>query len=233
MKATGGKSPKTPPSVHIHPEARDEILSSMSTIESSSRNDQAELKASCLRREGYRCGISGSIDLKSKHLLPGSGGSFTVRTQCAHILPFSLRRFDEQSAQEVSRVLSCYGSCLRALTNLSLNQTENKSTIWWALYRYFPDLKDLIDPSTINQPGNAITMTNALHEEFGAFNLALEPLGDVDIYPIRLSFKEISITLIEQIPNSLDTVSMGCPGISASRCYHLDLKWHFGATAQP
>ena len=100
--AAGGKSPKTPISPPIAPEAQGNILSSMATIESSSRNDQAELKAACLRREGYRCAISGAIDLNSRNRVKASTGASMVRTECAHILPFSLRRFDEQNAQEVS-----------------------------------------------------------------------------------------------------------------------------------
>ncbi|KAI5868537.1 hypothetical protein GGS23DRAFT_35486 [Durotheca rogersii] len=103
--------------------------------------------------EGYRCALTGLVDTDSKdEVLAGP----YIPARCAHILPFALRRFDEQSAQE----------------------TENKATIWWALYRYFPDLKGLIGPESINQHQNALTMYMPHHFEFGQFNLAfrwLEP----------------------------------------------------------
>ncbi|KAL7627193.1 hypothetical protein AAE478_003969 [Parahypoxylon ruwenzoriense] len=155
MMAAGGKNPKTPITPALHSNEKDDIFSSTGTVEASFRKDQGLLKADCLRREGYRCALTGWVDGKSRNKVPGSEGEMVI-TQCAHILPFALRNFDEQSAQE----------------------TQNKATIWWALYRYFPDLKDLIGPGSINQRQNALMMYIALHAEFGNFNLAFEPLGN-------------------------------------------------------
>jgi hypothetical protein len=70
-------------------------------IEASSRKDQARLKAECLRRDGYRCALSGSVDGKSRNKVPSAELSDIVKTQCAHILPFALRDFDDDQAQEV------------------------------------------------------------------------------------------------------------------------------------
>ncbi|KAK3940786.1 hypothetical protein QBC46DRAFT_312764 [Diplogelasinospora grovesii] len=156
IMAAGGKNPKTPITPSPYPGAKDAIPSSMSKIEPSFRKDQASLKADCLRREGYRCALTNKVDRNTKNQALLGAGARTVLTQCAHILPFALRNFNEQNAQE----------------------TENKATIWWALYRYFPDLKDLIGPDSINQRQNALTMLGDLHREFGDFNLALEPLGN-------------------------------------------------------
>ncbi|KAK0710148.1 hypothetical protein B0T26DRAFT_724201 [Lasiosphaeria miniovina] len=163
MKAAGGKGPKTPITPSPHAAARDEVLLSMTTIEPSSRKDQPRLKANCLQREGYRCALSRYIDMNMRHKVSASTAPTTkIRTHCACILPFALGNFDEEKAQG----------------------TENKAMIWWALYRYFPDLKGQIGPESINQCQNAITMWTALHEEFGCFNLALEPLGN-DRYQVH------------------------------------------------
>jgi len=86
VAAAGGKDPRTPVTPSPYPGAQRAILSAMSTIEPSFRKDQASLKADCLRRDGRRCVISGKE---------------RVRTRCAHILPFALRNFNEQNAQEV------------------------------------------------------------------------------------------------------------------------------------
>lgn len=98
VMVAGGKSPKTTPT--LDPMAEDVILSSMATIEPSSRNDQGRLKADCLRRDGYSCALTRKVDGEFKDKVPGATGEI-VLTQCAHILPFSLRKFDGQSAQEV------------------------------------------------------------------------------------------------------------------------------------
>lgn len=53
------------------------------------------------------------------------------------------------------------------------------SQTWTYLYRYFPGIGNVIDirePSTINKPENAITMFTILHDDFGAFYLALEAI---------------------------------------------------------
>ncbi|KAK1770066.1 hypothetical protein QBC33DRAFT_617379, partial [Phialemonium atrogriseum] len=99
MKAAGGKNPKTPITPTLHPDAKDDILLSMATIEPSSINDQGQLTVDCLRREGYRCAVCGRVDGVWRSKVPECTVGM-VRTQCAHILPFALGNFDEQSAQE-------------------------------------------------------------------------------------------------------------------------------------
>ena len=149
----------TPISLPVHQDALEEISSSLSEITSSSRSEQTTLKAQCLQRDGFRCCLSGSYDIKSicSRLVQAPIGARVAITECAHILPFALREFNEKSAIE----------------------TENKAAIWWALYRYFPALKNKIDSATINQRQNAITMIDALHGMFGNFKLALWPTSTV------------------------------------------------------
>ncbi|OAA55875.1 hypothetical protein SPI_08082 [Niveomyces insectorum RCEF 264] len=155
MMTAGGKQPQTPITSALFPDAEAEIEASMSTIQASFRRNQGRLKAACLQRDGYRCAITGKVDAHWTHKVPQTGRKGS-RTQCAHILPFALRNFDEENACE----------------------KKNKATIWWALHRYFPELKDRIGPESINQHENALTMATQLHVALGSFDLAFEPLGD-------------------------------------------------------
>jgi hypothetical protein len=131
----------------------------MTSIESSSRSGQSFLKQQCLRRDGYRCVVTGDFDkVKTpNHLGPKEHKDRYTRTECAHILPFALRKFEEKNA----------------------TQTKNKATIWWALYQYFPCLKGKIGAESINQPQNAMTMTFHLHDEFERFDWALRATEEV------------------------------------------------------
>ncbi len=99
--AAGGKDPKTPiTEPPLDEELNDEIQANLSTINPSSRRDQQELKLQCLRRDGYCCVVSGRVAGGFQHKVPSATeGSLS---HCAHILPFALRKFDPQYAQEVS-----------------------------------------------------------------------------------------------------------------------------------
>ena len=94
---TGGISPSP------HAEAQFEIEELMRDIESSSRNDQAKLKEACLRRDGFRCAITGGPDSVSTQegRIPQEAGVYPVFTECSHVLPFMLRKFDDDKPQEV------------------------------------------------------------------------------------------------------------------------------------
>ena len=88
-----------------HPEAHFEIEELMRDIESSSRNDQAKLKEACLRRDGFRCAITGVPDVVSvqKGRIQ-EAGQYPKYTECSHILPFMLRSFDGDRAREVKLI---------------------------------------------------------------------------------------------------------------------------------
>ena len=161
MAAAGGKQPPVTPSPNQL--AAFEIELAMTQIEGSSRTGQKSLKEECLRRDGNRCVVSGAIDSEAfANMPPGERkGTGKVRTQCAHILPFALRKFEEKNA----------------------TQTKNKATTWWALYHYFPALENKIGPDTINQPRNAITLASTFHEEFGQFTFGFQATNKVCYIP--------------------------------------------------
>lgn len=127
----------------------------MTTIEQSSRRDQKRLRKQCLQRDGYQCVYSGWFDrhsVKEKRVLLPQGARWG-NTECAHIIPFALGSFDDKDSVE----------------------TQNKALIWGTLHRYFPALQGKIDANSINQPGNAVTLANAVHSVFGDFELMFRP----------------------------------------------------------
>ncbi|KAM0437515.1 hypothetical protein ACHAPT_001879 [Fusarium lateritium] len=163
LKVAGGQQPQTPVTPPYRPHAAAEIALAMTQIESSTRDGQANLKCACLRRDGYRCVWTEKFDRKSVEkgkVVDLPVGTRVVHTECAHVLPFALSKFDSKNAVE----------------------TENKATIWWALYRYFPGLKDKIGPETMNQERNAITLGCDVHEDFGQYKLAFWPTGKENKY---------------------------------------------------
>lgn len=60
-------------------------------------------------------------------------------------------------------------------------QVNNKATIWWALYRYFPYLHGTIGPDSVNQPQNAITLSPHVDQFFGIFMIALDQVDGVSL----------------------------------------------------
>ncbi|KAL7936913.1 hypothetical protein V8C35DRAFT_294181 [Trichoderma chlorosporum] len=163
MVMAGGKQPSlTPTPIQ---EAGPAIDLMMARIEPSSRNEQAVLKEQCLRRDNQRCVFTEMVDRKSCEGLPPEKRKDLkiCNTQCTHILPFALRKFDPESAFE----------------------TGVKAQIWWALYRYFPFVAGKIGPASINTPGNAITLCTEAHLDFGAMRIAAEPRGEAHEYRLH------------------------------------------------
>ncbi|KIH86392.1 hypothetical protein SPBR_08483 [Sporothrix brasiliensis 5110] len=165
VNVAGGQSPEplsTPPSEG----AEDAIDAGMSTINASTRAEQAVLRAECLRRDGYRCVFTGTWDFNSvdKGMAMPPPDYEAGPVECAHIIPFALGTFDDGDAV----------------------QTRNKTIIWFSIHRYFPELKDLIDARSINQCGNVVTMDLPTHRNFGSYIVAFQPQGDNKYVATRL-----------------------------------------------
>lgn len=158
MKVAGGQQPQSLISPPTYAQAAAEIATSMTSLMPSTRRDQPDLKRSCLQRDGYRCVYSGGYDSKAKkEHADVPDDALYLQTECAHILPFSLSKFDDRNALE----------------------TQNKATIWWALYRYFPALQNKIGPDSVNQASNAITLGRGFHGDFGEYKVGFWPKGDL------------------------------------------------------
>ncbi|PGH06116.1 hypothetical protein AJ80_08222 [Polytolypa hystricis UAMH7299] len=167
FRAIGGK---TPAPTRATLSETEEDISSLSTTSmgSSSRADQTTVQNACLKRDGYRCKLTGFFDRKSvkenvsvleaKEKAQARASS----TEAAHIIPFALGKFDEDN----------------------LKEAENKATIWTCLNRYFPGLEKVVSSETINSPSNAITLYHTVHNHFGALGVTLEARSQPHVYNI-------------------------------------------------
>ncbi|OPB43543.1 hypothetical protein A0O28_0098310 [Trichoderma guizhouense] len=162
MLIAGGKQPKslTPSPIVIPGLSAEESQNQLEL-----RSDHTAAKQACLRRDNNRCIITGMIDDEYVRSLPPQryGDLTSCTTECAHIIPFALSKFNQNSTQE----------------------SEIKDEIWRAIYRYFPFAKGKISSENLNTPANAITLWTDAHEHFGAFRIAFEPMNRVNQYRIH------------------------------------------------
>lgn len=64
--------------------------------ESSTRKEQPTLKDLCLKRDGYRCVVTGVWDKLGKNLCPPADRDRCIGdTESAHTLPFSMGKWDD------------------------------------------------------------------------------------------------------------------------------------------
>ena len=112
----------------------------------SGRSDQQWLKNECLKRDDFRCILTGRVDRDQQRKHPGEK---IVHTNCAHVIPASL-------------------GCSAGRENIS-------AMIWTAITRYFPGIKDTrMTPLDVNVPENALTLASFLHTSFGRFDFSLD-----------------------------------------------------------
>ncbi|EEQ35017.1 hypothetical protein McanMca71_001785 [Microsporum canis] len=157
VQSSGGKTPAATQSPCTDAQVQVDSL----IMNPSTRNEQSKLKEDCLKRDGYRCKVTGFWDSKSvkdkQTTIPKGDQHFRGDTEVAHILPFTLGNFDEDKSFEV----------------------DNKAVIWQCLYRYFPGLDKVVSPETINNPANAITLYFPLHRQFGSLNFAFKETSHI------------------------------------------------------
>lgn len=91
----------------LDPDFGNEVNRHMAEIESSSRNEQAALRTSCLKRDGHGCVLSGFYEeqfYKRKLSAHEQVGKEWEPLAASHIIPFALGEFNERNAEEVSVV---------------------------------------------------------------------------------------------------------------------------------
>ncbi|KAK2005595.1 hypothetical protein LZ32DRAFT_672495 [Colletotrichum eremochloae] len=117
---------------------------------------QEQLKAECLRRDGFRCAYSQNPDRQSARarLIDVPAGTPASTTNLSHILPLVLRELDGAVQRERDAV----------------------AMVWHGLYRYFPQIKDKIGSGSLNQHENLITFAITIRSEFDDLRLAFEPV---------------------------------------------------------
>ncbi|KAN0074357.1 hypothetical protein V8E54_008294 [Elaphomyces granulatus] len=180
MRALGGKTPgQLTSSPAVDSQFRVECI--MSEVSPSSRVEQDELRSKCLRRDNWRCVVTRAVDMFTVLRCPdwpeAEEGINMAATECAHVLPLALAKFDSNRNLEV----------------------YNHSLIWEAIYRYFPGVKSLLKSETINSPINAMTLDHGLHLLFGSFRLAFEETSQFGTYRIAYYMK----TKNAQWPNAV------------------------------
>lgn len=139
-----------------------------STIETSSRSGQAALKEECLRREGYRCAVTGFTDGK-KYLVtiaPEGTDVQTRETHLSHIIPVCMFQFSNDD--EVSFLKGIFAGPLNKRQRFWVTQ------IWAALYHFFPSL-EWLTAEHIMRPENALTLWSELNKPFGELRIAFGP----------------------------------------------------------
>lgn len=90
MKARG-QTPVITPSPRETAEA--DVNRLASEIQSSYRLGQ--LRNNCLRRDGYRCVVTGFYDRVAASMVDVPDDAMSDDTECAHIIPFSFGGFGE------------------------------------------------------------------------------------------------------------------------------------------
>ncbi|KAF7174205.1 hypothetical protein CNMCM5623_006690 [Aspergillus felis] len=162
MKAQGGKTAQaTALPLSETDITRDNVTSEMT--ESSSRDDQEWLKIICLERDNYQCVVTKLWDPVAEPIFKlQEQGGMTLNTQLAHIIPFSLGHSDNDwKAKEIAKC-------------------------WETLYLLFPSIKDVIKPTTINIPANAMTLAAPIHKDFGSLRIAFVPTDTENTYEIKM-----------------------------------------------
>ncbi|KAE8357031.1 hypothetical protein BDV28DRAFT_161781 [Aspergillus coremiiformis] len=171
MKALGGKSVKITQSPRLGVEDSIENFLSMD-LESASRNQQKKIRDECLLRENNRCMLTGAYD-KENH----PPGSAFGPLQATHIIPFSLRAFEN----DAGRVRSC--------------------VIWTNIYRYFPAIRSRLNftAEDIKNHENAMMLLEPLRGEFGAFHLSFAATTTPNLYQVK-TFPEFSSIFSSFLP---------------------------------
>ncbi|KAK1701911.1 uncharacterized protein CLUP02_03776 [Colletotrichum lupini] len=164
-----------PLKTHSQRRTEDDIVSSSSGADGpGSLLEQLEsyvcdskLRRDCLLRDGGQCVVTKYFDRGwseknySGQMMP-QGRMSTL--ECVHIIPFLIGDSNERTAMEAR---------------------ANAKT-WWALWRYFPELKGKIGPDTISQTGNAFMTNSEVHGDFGYFDFGFkQQYGSTTEYNIR------------------------------------------------
>ncbi|KAJ9227116.1 hypothetical protein DTO027B5_876 [Paecilomyces variotii] len=142
---------------------------------SPSRNVQKWLKERCLRRDNYRCMVTGIIENSAAQGAPPS--AYTGSTELSHIIPLSIGSWEDK-------------------------KTDHKvAQIWATLRKCFPSIS--MEPADVNNDDNLMTLFELVHTDFGKFTLALEPTEAPDVYKIlRFEKQSTALNIFLPPPNS-------------------------------
>ncbi|KAG8899708.1 peroxisomal assembly protein, partial [Tulasnella sp. 403] len=138
------------------------------TLEPTTR-DRGLMKLNALKRDSYRCMVSKLQD--SQHFKKELGG-FGMRTEVAHILPFSLNTLkNDQMASE-------FPLLQLMVTYLYAAQSLQKPRVWEIIEMFSRVRLDELDGQDINRLENILTLSSVIHREFGELNIWLKSVED-------------------------------------------------------
>lgn len=157
-------------------------------IESSSQNNQQNLKKICLERDNYRCVVTDHYAAECRDKFPDisdeeyDDGMYP--TNLSHIIPFALGVYETREQVRLFFFLISYYS---KLSNLN-TQENDVVNIWTTLFALFPDLEDVIKPDLINEPTNTMIMIPILNELWGKLKLAFESTVSINLKLYKKNF---------------------------------------------
>ncbi|KAJ5781365.1 hypothetical protein N7457_006525 [Penicillium paradoxum] len=166
------RSRSKPPSVASIPtEQRDSHAERISTSLDQPVSRTMEFREGLLQRDGYRCVLTGDMEFSHWESLDCPEDVIDLgKTEGAHIIPFSYAAWDPRRN----------------------NLLPDVSRAWEVLWRCFPSMRAIgFNHEDINSLCNGLTLTNWVHEHFGAFRIAFECTGAENKYKVH-TFKGVS-----------------------------------------
>jgi hypothetical protein len=120
---------------------------------------EGRMKTECLERDNYKCTVTRRIEVS--YLDKNDITTPAATTECAHIIPFSLGKWESKAE-------------------------EAKTAIWVTINRCFPNLsRDLnFTHESVNDNRNGMTMQKEYHTYFGQFEISFEATATPNTYRV-------------------------------------------------
>lgn len=155
------KAQRQTPSLTMSPrEGLDQSIENIAGTFDLPASRDARMKMECLECDNRRCTMSGRVE--KTFVSKRDTTTPAARTECAHIIPFSLGKWDSR-AEETA-----------------------KAETWVTINRCFPNLsRDLkFTHESVNDNRNGITMQKECHPYFGQFEISFEATATPDTYRV-------------------------------------------------
>ncbi|KAI9369317.1 hypothetical protein BJX61DRAFT_519996 [Aspergillus egyptiacus] len=179
LMASGGKTRQpTPADEPLHADSEEAARVTAARLSS--------LRRDCLKRDGYRCVITGTIDDDHVKSFTGEHGESVFKDPYGN--PVSL---EENRASEVLEVAHIIPHSLLAgrLVDGDTVLVKPKRMAYQILRMFDPDVVGSINGVGIDRPFNAMTLTHRCHTLFGKFKIVFDEMGGQE-YKIHTANKK-------------------------------------------
>ncbi|KAK2754679.1 hypothetical protein FQN54_006812 [Arachnomyces sp. PD_36] len=161
----------------------------------------SKFRAACLRRDNYRCVVTGHIDGERWEELGEPEDVMHADLEASHIIPFSTATWNDSSA----------------------SITKDVSNFWETLFRCFPRVRSAgMRVKEINHPFNGITLLDSIHKQFGKFRLAFVATDEKHVYSLKV-YKFFASNCLNVLPrdrlvkfqaaSDAEDISLPCPDL--------------------